>query len=337
MVRGKMLTDDERAYIVAQLNLQKTTLVISKALGRDHRTVKRFVEEGKLHRKKHVSGRPSKISARDMRRIKRATAKNPHATSKTVFQAAGVTDVSKSTRNRVLRTVANQRKRAIQPPMSKVNRKKRVAWAEQYLKEDFKKVLWTDESRATLDGPDGWDRGWLLSTSQPQIRLRRQQGGGGVMVWAGIIGSEVVGPFRVREGVKLNSESYCTFLKENLLPWLKSKNKRFRSTIMLQQDNAPSHASRYSKAWLEQQGFSDKKLMDWPPQSPDLSPIENYWSILKQKVYENGRQFSSKDQLWKAILDAKEEIEPEQVANLVSSMDRRLLEVIRRDGAHIGY
>ncbi len=28
-------------------------------------------------------------------------------------------------------------------------------------------------------------------------RLRRQKGGGGVMIWAGTLGSEMAGPFRV--------------------------------------------------------------------------------------------------------------------------------------------
>ena len=51
----------------------------------------------------------------------------------------------------------------------------------------FRNVLFTDESRATLDGPDGWMSGWLLNGTTPQSKIRRQQGGGGVMIWAGII------------------------------------------------------------------------------------------------------------------------------------------------------
>ena len=46
-----------------------------------------------------------------------------------------------------------------------------------------------------LDGPDGWMSGWLLNGTKPQSRIRRQQGGGGVMIWAGIINDAIVGPF----------------------------------------------------------------------------------------------------------------------------------------------
>jgi transposase len=33
--------------------------------------------------------------------------------------------------------------------------------------------------------------------------------------------------------------------------------------------------------------FDDKpfEVLEWPPQSPDLSPIENIWGILKDKIF----------------------------------------------------
>ena len=47
-------------------------------------------------------------------------------------------------------------------------------------------------------------------------RFRRQQGGGGIMIWAGIIDVIMVGPYRVSEGVKITAEKYIAFLKEHL-------------------------------------------------------------------------------------------------------------------------
>ena len=77
------------------------------------------------------------------------------------------------------------------------------------MKSDMKYVLFTDESRATLDGPDGWAKGWVIICDQAPVRRRRQQGGGGVMIWAGIIGDELIGPVRVPQGVKLSSATCC--------------------------------------------------------------------------------------------------------------------------------
>ena len=68
------------------------------------------------------------------------------------------------------------------------------------MKLDFRQVEFTDECWATLDGPDGFCRGWLHAATEVPRRLRRQQGGGGVMFWAGIVYKKVLGPFRVPEG-----------------------------------------------------------------------------------------------------------------------------------------
>ena len=85
-----------------------------------------------------------------------------------------------------------------------------------YVKTDFQTVLFTDDYRATLDEPVGWCRGCLVTGCIKPSRVRRQQGGGGVMFWAGIIGNEFVGPLRVPDDVKMNSLTYRNFLQYNV-------------------------------------------------------------------------------------------------------------------------
>lgn len=74
--------------------------------------------------------------------------------------------------------------------------------------------------------------------------------------------------------------------------------------------------------------------MVWPPSSPDLNPIEHLWSILKRKIYEGGQQYSSKQQLWEAILAFSNEIEAETVHGLTSLMDERVVKVISKKGSY---
>ena len=54
---------------------------------------------------------------------------------------------------------------------------------------------------------------------------------------------------------------------------------------LFQQDGARAHTSKATIAWLD----ADIKYYippeDWPPNSPDLSPIENVWSIMATAVY----------------------------------------------------
>ena len=144
--------------------------------------MKRFTNEGKVDQKQNKSGQPRMTTSKDLIKIKRALSQNPHCTSKDIFDAAGVTDVSKRTRNRILNNMADQRSPPIFPPFSDINRQKRLFWTSNYLKTDFQTVIWTDEARATLDGPDGWRRGWLQKNTSPRLRYKRQQGGGVVMI-----------------------------------------------------------------------------------------------------------------------------------------------------------
>ena len=75
--------------------------------------------------------------------------------------------------------------------------------------------------------------------------------------------------------------------------------------------------------------------MTWPPCSPDLNPIEPLWSILKRKVYEGGVQFSSKDALWKRIKEVAAGIIFSQIHGLTSSVDKRLFNVILKNGSYV--
>ena len=134
---------------------------------------------------------------------------------------------------------------------------KRVKWATNYIKCDFSTVIFTDECRTTLDGPDGFSRGWISHGFETSFRLRRQQGGGGVTFWAGICKDTLIGPFMVEEGVKMNSEAYCDFLKQNFFKWYKIQTLPFKRKCIYMHDNSPSHASKYTRDFLASKGFKD--------------------------------------------------------------------------------
>ncbi|CAI9539051.1 unnamed protein product [Staurois parvus] len=158
---------------------------------------------------------------------------------------------------------------------------------------------------------------------------------GGVMFWAGIMGTELVSPFRVPEGVKMTYAKYVEFMTDHFLPWYRRKNYAFRNKIIFMHDNAPSHAAKNTSASMAAMGIKGEKVMVWPPSSPDLNPIENLWSILKQKIYEGGRQFTSKQQLWEAILTSCKQIQAETVLKLTSSMDARLVKLLSNKGSYV--
>lgn len=135
--------------------------------------------------------------------------------------------------------------------------------------------------------------------------------------------------------MKINSMGYCQFLDQHFLPWWKKQPLRRRKTLMFMHDNAPSHASTYTRNWIQTHGIKEDQLMEWPPCSPDLNPIENLWSIIKQSVYASGKQYGSKDNLWKAITDAAASVGKDMIKKLTGSVDSRLLSVVAIKGGHV--
>lgn len=338
MGRKKDLSQQEKAKIHTLFSEGNDTLEIAKKLGRDHRTVQKYFNEGKLKRnkrKKEKNGGRRTLSDRELRQIKLELARNQHASSQVIFQRAGLPDIPKTTRNRVLKSMGKVKKPLITCPLTYNHKLKRLEWVVKYLKTDFSQVFFTDECRATLDGPDGWASGWVLNKQNVGTRYRRQQGGGGVMFWAGIIGDQVVGPYKVEKGIKLDSVNYCSLLDRAFFPWYKALKPAAKRKFIFMQDNARSHVSKYTMDHLKKKGIGEAKIMDWPANSPDLNPIENYWSIIKRQIYADGRQFSSVDGLWKAIQEAAASVPASTVLKLTSSMDKRLLEVKGANGGRI--
>jgi hypothetical protein len=336
MGRGTELTEDERRTIIKETAKGTSVEAVAHQIGRHPRTIKRFLADPSPRKKRSDAGSSKLQTERNMRRIRRAFVAKPGKTSRTIFADAGLPNVPKSTRNKVLHKIAKNVSPITMPPMNARHRENRVQWARKYLKVPMKHVLFTDESRATLDGPDNWSKGWVLAGDERHSRIRRQQGGGGLMIWAGIIDNELVGPVRVPEGVKLTSIAYCTLLETALMDWLETLPLSRRRKVIFMHDNAPSHSAKATGTFLATMGFKGDTLMAWPACSPDLNPIENLWSIIKRKVYADVRQFSSKEDLWVAIQEAATSVEPATIKTLTESVNDRQFQVIQKHGAYIG-
>jgi transposase len=99
---------------------------------------------------------------------------------------------------------------------------------------------------------------------------------------------------------------------------------------MLVEDNATPHAaissknSRSTRSWI---------LIEWPPNSPDLNPIESIWRRIKQKIY-NGRHLPPKNiaQLRAAVVRAWLEIPDAEIIAASQSMPWRIHECLQRNG-----
>ncbi len=98
-------------------------------------------------------------------------------------------------------------------------------------------------------------------------------------------------------------------------------------TWNLKQDNAKPHSAHITKSWLRRKRV---RVLDWPACSPDLSPIENVWRILKRKMRQ--RRPRTVAHLKTCLQEEWDKITPETLHHLVSSVPKRLLSVVKRNG-----
>jgi hypothetical protein len=80
--------------------------------------------------------------------------------------------------------------------------------------------------------------------------------------------------------------------------------------------------------WLGEQNIDI--LGPWPGKSRDLNPIENLWSILKQKP-------TSSDKLQALIMQELAAISQDVAQKLIDSMPGRIAKVLKKKGQHGKY
>ena len=142
---------------------------------------------------------------------------------------------------------------------------------------DISLVLFTDETRATNDGRDGWSNGWVhfrgrgkwLGAFQGNSRMEES--------WYGQVSSEVyfLGLSKCPKEIKVTSASYCDLLQ-----------KVFGALVRWHICFATMGICVF--AWqptlfmpILHLGIQGEKLITWPPYSRNLNLIENHWSIAK--------------------------------------------------------
>jgi transposase len=209
--------------------------------------------------------------------------------------------------------------------LSDDHKKKRRHICQKWLiaGESNRSIVFSDESRFSLDGPDHI-KSWQCSSSRKKRQIR-QQGGGGVMLWGMLFSTGRLHLLEIKGN--LNSKKYCELLNTFALPLIRAE---YDQDFVLQQDNAPAHASEETQLFLEEKGVS---VMEWPARSPDLNVIENCWQVLKMHVYENGGA-KNVVQLRQKIAAAQRHFNdsPDIGKRIYGSFGKRVLQCYERKG-----
>ncbi|GBO10418.1 hypothetical protein AVEN_91413-1 [Araneus ventricosus] len=102
-------------------------------------------------------------------------------------------------------------------PLSKLHISKRLQCARYHMSYGHKwmAVLFSDEKKWKLDGPDGNIKYWHDLRKEPRSFFSRQSGGGSVMVWTSFIFNGQVG-LTFLDG-RQNSPKYIETLENHLM------------------------------------------------------------------------------------------------------------------------
>jgi len=108
-------------------------------------------------------------------------------------------------------------------------------------------------------------------------------------------------------------------------PWLRKHN------LILQDDNAPSHASKFTAS---ARILAEIERLEWPANSPDLNPIEHIWDLIKKRVLR--RRGADKPTTRNAMVDAlKEEwdkVTIEEINEAIERLPKRVKQCLKAKG-----
>jgi transposase len=189
-------------------------------------------------------------------------------------------------------------------------------------------VIISDESRFAIgeDSRRRWIRRgvYLENTFCKKNKFRKS-----IMVWA-CIGKNYKSPLIFIEG-NLNSKGYIEMLHENEI-FSNIKNEFDTSKVYFQQDGATCHTAKSSIDYIKQ---NMNLIENWPSNSPDLSPIENLWGIIKHVLQE--KDISSIEELKNLLIDEWNKLDIALINSLIESIPDRMELCLEQQGKQIGH
>lgn len=337
----KAISQEKQASVIRMLDAGISAKKIAAQLKISSRTVRRIRDEARPGIQKARGGRPAKLSCATKHRIKRMITTGEVDTA---TQAAkqlrneGIADVNPETVRNVLKeigfkAVTKKKKRRLLAR----HKKQRMEFATKYKDwtvDDWKRMIWSDETKINRLGSDGrqwvWKQPGSAITDQ-HVKGTVKHGGGNLKMW-GCMTAEGVG-YACRIDSTLDAELYTRILDDEFLQTLEYYGME-RDDILFQQDNDPKHSSRLARQWFDDHGI---EVLPWPAQSPDLNPMEHLWQHLKRQLAAYESDPKSMHELWERVEAEWNKIPAQVCINLIDSMPRRVAAVYKAKGGHTKY
>ena len=337
----KNISQDIHDRITHLLETGLSARKIASQVGISHSTVNRVCSQAMPNARKSRGGRPSKLTPRDKRKLVRLVTSGKVDTATQLQQelqnVMGIRINDQTVRNALkqegLKAVVKKKR----PRLLARHIKNRYEFALKYqywTVEDWKRVVFSDETKISRLGSDGCKWVWKVpggKLTAQHVSGTVKYGGGSLMIW-GCMMARGVG-YACRIDGRMGAQLYARVL-DNEFPATLEHYELVKGDIIFQQDNDPKHTSRLATQWFQDNQI---EVSDWPAQSPDLNPIEHLWWYLKKKLADYENEPASMHELWVRVEQEWEDI-PEQVClDLTESMPRRVAAVLVAKGGCTKY
>ncbi len=337
---------------------------VAQEFGKDRRTVKRWIqrsEEVGSPTPRKGSGRPLSVSVEAARAGWEYLLSNKFDKCHQVavqLHSDGLTSkvVHVSTLSRRVkaqavldgRPIAAKTGRPVKG-LTEKNRAQRLNFCKANIKRNWSHVMITDRKKFSFSYPGSVVKRYQWLPKGQQRTASRPNHPQVVNAYAGITKYGVTKLFLVTGTSKLKTNfknmkgapsgnitvaEYKTVLKLGLLPCGRRLfSQRGISKWVLQQDNDPTHkrsSEAATKEWNKEEKGHVEILADWPPNSPDLSAIENAWAHVQAQMDAAGcanfEEFQAK------LIKTWEGLPAKYYKSLMDSMGRRLQACIELEG-----
>ncbi len=338
------MTDAERWRAIGMLEAGMSLRAVGRHFGRSHTTIARLLK--KTNTKGSVShagaGAARHTTPRADRRLLRLVRGNPTLPATLLRliwderSRRGNILSAGTIRSRLREQGLRSRKMRKRPKLSPAHVAWREKWAMQRVHwrvQQWRRIIFTDESRFHLFRNDGRIRVWRMPRQeilQQHVQSTQQQGPS-LHVWAGITLTDKT------ELVVLNNNvtgaRYAELLETHLLPFA---SRTFGSVAnwMLQDDNAAPHRAAVVTRLKEHLGI---RTLRWPSRSPDMNPIEHVWDYLKRQVQQRCPPPQTMRELQESVIEVWEQTPQDFLRRLILGMPRRIGALLHARGGYTPY
>ena len=343
----KRLSDWEKGIIDGFRLSGKTSSEIARFLDRHPSCISRYFKSctaGETRAERYSPGRPRKISDHGLHVMSRALLKSPRKSMKKMkceypdlFNQCKIRTMQDNAVRRLKFLTRSARKKTL---LTEAHIQKRLAFARRHkhwTKQQWRGVMWSDEStfKCISDASKKvrrplWKKGTKKgSPYQPQYLVKTVKHSAYIMLWGAFTGQGGRGSVAfISQNKTITAKYYLNILKAKLRP-----SMEIHGATHFMHDGASVHTAKIVKEWFAENNI---ETLEWPPQSPDLNPIENLWSFMKYSLqdYDTGSIPKLKDalvELW------TQGLQMDALMKFSDSMPKRIKQVLDNKGGVTSY